>query len=39
MLLSYGINDCEAKVAHMPAARLWDMLRTLEGEEGPCELQ
>ena len=39
MLLSYGINDCEAKVARMPAARVWEMLRTLEGEEGPCELQ
>jgi len=37
LLLSFGINDCEAKVAHMPLAHVWAMLRPLAGESGACE--
>jgi hypothetical protein len=37
LLLSYGINDCEAKVARIPIAQVWGMLRPLDGEVGVCE--
>ena len=32
MLLSYGINDCEAKLARMPMDAVWTMLSPLVGE-------
>ena len=31
LLLSYGINDCEAKVVKMPLSRMWAMLQPLDG--------
>ena len=31
LLLSYGINDCESKVAKLPIDRVWSMLRPLPG--------
>ena len=36
VLMSMGINDCEAKLAHMPLADVWSMLRPLEGEDAAC---
>ena len=36
LLLSYGINDCEARIARMDMARVWAMLRPLEGEADVC---
>lgn len=36
LLLSYGINDCEAKIARLTMAAVWRMLRPLAGEAGPC---
>ena len=36
LLMSYGINDCEAKLAKMPMDKVWAMLRPLKGEEGVC---
>ena len=36
LLLSYGINDCEARIARMPLEQVWAMLRPLAGEIGVC---
>ncbi|KAL1496063.1 hypothetical protein AB1Y20_014691 [Prymnesium parvum] len=36
LLLSYGVNDCEAKVAKMPLEQLWSMLQPVEGFEQSC---
>ena len=38
LLLSYGINDCEAKVAKMPMSSVWSMLMPLDGEHDSCEV-
>ena len=34
-----GINDCEAKLARVPMARVWKSLLTLPGETGACEYE
>jgi len=39
LLLSLGINDCEAKLARVPMARVWKSLLTLPGETGACEYE
>ena len=31
LLLSYGVNDCEAKVTKLPLAQAWSMLQALPG--------
>ena len=36
LLLSYGVNDCEAKVSKMPLERVWRMLQPLRGLGGVC---
>jgi hypothetical protein len=36
LLLSYGINDCEAKLARMPMDAVWTMLSPLVGETDVC---
>ena len=36
LLLSYGINDCEAKLARMPLREVRRMLRPLAGESSVC---
>ena len=36
LLLSYGVNDCEAKVATIPLNHLWEMLEPLASERGIC---
>jgi hypothetical protein len=36
LLLSYGVNDCEARVARIPLERVWRMLRPLPGVAEPC---
>lgn len=36
MLLSFGINDCEAKIARMPMADVWEIMRPLAGESDVC---
>eukprot|EP00312_Isochrysidales_sp_CCMP1244_P006693 CAMPEP_0196682718 /NCGR_PEP_ID=MMETSP1090-20130531/9424_1 /TAXON_ID=37098 /ORGANISM="Isochrysis sp, Strain CCMP1244" /LENGTH=105 /DNA_ID=CAMNT_0042021145 /DNA_START=28 /DNA_END=345 /DNA_ORIENTATION=- len=38
LLLSMGINDCEAKLARIPMARVWEMLRPLPGEKDACQV-
>ena len=37
LLLSYGVNDCEARVGRVALARVWRMLRPSEGATGVCE--
>ena len=37
LLLSFGINDCEAKVARMRMSSVWSMLRPLAGETDVCQ--
>ena len=32
VLLSYGINDCEARVAKLPIAKLWEMMQPIKAE-------
>jgi hypothetical protein len=32
LLLSYGVNDCEAKLAHVSLERIWGMLKPLSGK-------
>jgi len=34
LVLSYGVNDCEAKLARLPMAAVWRMPRPLAGETG-----
>ena len=36
ILLSYGVNDCEAKVAKVPLERVWGMLHPLDAASGVC---
>ena len=36
VLLSYGINDCEAKIARMSLRDVWAMMHPLEGELDAC---
>ncbi len=36
LLLSYGVNDCEAKVATLSLDRVWAMLKPLGGENDVC---
>ena len=36
LLLSYGVNDCEAKVAHIPLEQVWELLRPVDGEHDVC---
>ena len=38
LLLSYGVNDCEAKVGRIPLTQLWTMLHPLEGFTDSCEV-
>ena len=39
LLLSYGVNDCESKLADISLTRVWQMLRPLEeqGSHAVCE--
>lgn len=34
VLLSYGVNDCEAKAAKIPLSKMWAMLRPLDRLDG-----
>lgn len=34
LILSYGVNDCEAKASGLPLGRVWDMLQPLDHLEG-----
>ena len=36
LLVSFGVNDCEAKVGRLPLRRLWEMLRPLPGTAAVC---
>ena len=36
LLLAYGVNDCEARVAKLDLSVVWAMLRPLAGEVSPC---
>ena len=36
LLMSYGINDCEAKLARMPLSAVLQMLKPLTGERAVC---
>ena len=36
LLLTYGVNDCEAKLARMPLDDVMRMLRPLKGESAAC---
>lgn len=36
LLLSYGINDCEAKIGHLALRRVWEMLKPLHNSSGAC---
>lgn len=36
LLLSYGVNDCEAKLGKVSMDRIWLMLQPLPGFEGSC---
>ena len=36
LLLSVGINDCEAKLARMRMADVWAMVKPLQGEGDVC---
>ena len=36
LLLSYGVNDCEAKVGRIPLAQVWSMLQPLDGVADSC---
>ena len=36
LLLSYGVNDCEARVARIPVERVWRLLRPLAGVAAAC---
>ena len=36
VLLSYGVNDCEAKLATVPLEDVWRMLTPLAGEAEAC---
>ena len=36
LLLSYGVNDCEARVGKLEARRLWARLRPLPGVANSC---
>ena len=36
LLMSYGINDCEAKLARMPLREVMRMLQPLAGETSVC---
>ena len=29
LLMAYGVNDCEAKIARLPMARVWELLKPL----------
>ena len=37
LLLTYGVNDCEAKVAHLPLEQVWNLLKPVDGERGVCD--
>lgn len=37
LMLSVGINDCEAKIARIPMADVWRSLLPLSGEVAACE--
>ena len=39
LLLSYGVNDCEAKIGAVSMRRLWRMLVPLPDERAACEPQ
>ena len=36
LILAYGVNDCEAKLAEVPLSRAWQMLSPLPGETDVC---
>ena len=36
LLLSYGVNDCEARLAEIPLARVWELLSPLPGMANAC---
>ena len=36
LLIAYGINDCEAKLATMRMTDVWAQLRPLSGEASAC---
>ena len=36
LLISYGVNDCEARIGRLRLERLWPMMRPLPGEERAC---
>ena len=38
LLMSYGINDCEARLAKMSMSHVWAMLRPLKGEANVCSV-
>ena len=37
LLLSYGVNDCESKLAELPLTTVWNLLRPHAGEPDVCE--
>ena len=39
LLLSVGVNDCEAKVGTMAMRRVWQMLHLLSGAADACEVE
>ena len=36
LLVTYGVNDCEARIGRLDLERLWPMLRPLPGEARAC---
>lgn len=38
VLVSFGINDCEARVGRLDMQTVWAMLRPLKGQAAPCKL-
>ena len=36
LVLSFGVNDCEAKLGLVPMQRVWKLLQPLPPAEAPC---
>jgi hypothetical protein len=37
LLISYGVNDCEARIAEVLLDRVWGMLMPLNGKTAVCD--